>query len=200
VVARFSPAVRQKHGTTRTHFTLQRKHALNTTIGLDTETPWPGGLRVTFALADFVDFGKDVPDVARGVAAVHAQQGRRISGRAGQEGSPALGALTDQVAACAACCNGRRPDDRITRTPREETNVLLASTWAVLVALTGAGPMAPGPDARRDRVVPWPPELEERLKRETLLKVMETVPWAATEVDVCFERFELRSPPPPKKE
>jgi hypothetical protein len=65
VVARFSPAVRQKDGLTRTHFTLQRKHALNTTVGLDTEAPWPGGLRVAFALADFVDFGKDVPDVTR---------------------------------------------------------------------------------------------------------------------------------------
>lgn len=65
VVAQFSPAVRQKDGLTQTHFTVQRKHALNTTIGLDTEAPWPGGLRVTFALADFVDFGKDVPDVAR---------------------------------------------------------------------------------------------------------------------------------------
>ena len=59
----------------------------------------------------------------------------------------------------------------------------LTSLCAALVALTGAGSLALGQNTQRDRVQPLPPEAARQMHRESLLRAVENLPWAATEVD-----------------
>jgi hypothetical protein len=54
-------------------------------------------------------------------------------------------------------------------TSRKETNVQLASLWAVLVTLTGAGSLTLVQGVQRDCVQPVPPEGAKQTHRESLL-------------------------------